>query len=165
MRKGSKGSSHREKSLISPGSRLRRSTFRSQSPVLKPTRLSTPSTGALQVPTWRTSSPTSKPFASSSSSHRMPSPTSPASSYSRRHSTKRPPMASPVYIFVKNFVIPGIKEDKGTMEIAGTKSETITQGFDSLGTRWQQYHKVGACFTNGGQSSRLSPTGPLELAI
>lgn len=44
-------------------------------------------------------------------------------------------MASPVYIFVKNFVIPGIKEDKGTMEIAGTKSETITQGFDSLGTR------------------------------
>ncbi|ONK82018.1 uncharacterized protein A4U43_C01F35280 [Asparagus officinalis] len=41
-----------------------------------------------------------------------------------------------VDVLVESNVIPGIKVDKGTVDIAGTNGETTTQGFDSLGARW-----------------------------
>jgi len=43
-------------------------------------------------------------------------------------------------------VIPGIKVDKGTVVICGTKDETATQGLDGLGERCQKYYKQGARF-------------------
>ncbi|KAK4851949.1 hypothetical protein QYF36_019716 [Acer negundo] len=44
-----------------------------------------------------------------------------------------------VEVLQENKVVPGIKVDKGTVELAGTNGETTTQGFDLLGARCQQY--------------------------
>lgn len=48
-----------------------------------------------------------------------------------------------VQLLQENNVVPGIKVDKGTVELAGTNAETTTQGFDSLGARCAQYYKAG----------------------
>ncbi|XP_008782993.1 fructose-bisphosphate aldolase 5, cytosolic [Phoenix dactylifera] len=70
-----------------------------------------------------------------------------------------------VDVLMENSVIPGIKVDKGTVEIAGTKSETTTQGFDSLGARCQQYYKAGARFAKWRAVLKIGPAEPSELAI
>ncbi|MQM05430.1 hypothetical protein Taro_038241 [Colocasia esculenta] len=62
-------------------------------------------------------------------------------------------------------VIPGIKVDKGTVDLAGTNAETTTQGFDSLGARCQQYYKAGARFAKWRAVLKIGPTEPSELAI
>src|SRR5579871_1901811 len=43
-------------------------------------------------------------------------------------------------------IIPGIKTDKGTVELPGTNGETTTQGLDGLLQRSQDYYKQGARF-------------------
>ncbi len=43
-------------------------------------------------------------------------------------------------------VIPGIKVDKGTKNLAGTDGEKITEGLDGLRERLQEYHDMGARF-------------------
>ena len=43
-------------------------------------------------------------------------------------------------------IIPGIKTDKGTVELPGTDGETTTQGLDGLLQRSQDYYKQGARF-------------------
>ncbi|KAG2329147.1 hypothetical protein Bca52824_000327 [Brassica carinata] len=43
-------------------------------------------------------------------------------------------------------VLPDIKVDKGTVELAGTKGETTTQGLDGLGERCKKYYEAGARF-------------------
>lgn len=48
-----------------------------------------------------------------------------------------------VELLQENNVVPGIKVDKGTVELAGTNGETTTQGLDSLGARCAQYYKAG----------------------
>ncbi|XP_010942543.1 fructose-bisphosphate aldolase 5, cytosolic [Elaeis guineensis] len=70
-----------------------------------------------------------------------------------------------VHVLLENSVIPGIKVDKGTVDIAGTNSETTTQGFDSLGARCQQYYKAGARFAKWRAVLKIGPTEPSELAI
>ncbi|XP_012462283.1 fructose-bisphosphate aldolase, cytoplasmic isozyme 1 [Gossypium raimondii] len=70
-----------------------------------------------------------------------------------------------VEILEENNVIPGIKVDKGTVEIAGTNGETTTQGFDSLGARCQQYYKAGARFAKWRAVLKIGPNEPSELAI
>lgn len=62
-------------------------------------------------------------------------------------------------------VIPGIKVDKGTVELAGTNGETTTQGFDSLGTRCAQYYKAGARFAKWRAVLKIGVVEPTELAI
>ncbi|KAI4388569.1 hypothetical protein MLD38_000886 [Melastoma candidum] len=62
-------------------------------------------------------------------------------------------------------VIPGIKVDKGTVELAGTNGETTTQGFDGLGARCQQYYKAGARFAKWRAVLKIGPTEPSELSI
>lgn len=43
-------------------------------------------------------------------------------------------------------VIPGIKVDKGTKDLAGAPGETITEGLDGLRERLAKYHEAGARF-------------------
>jgi len=43
-------------------------------------------------------------------------------------------------------IVPGIKTDKGTVEMPGTDGETSTQGLDGLAERSQEYYKQGARF-------------------
>ncbi|GAB2284811.1 Fructose-bisphosphate aldolase 5, cytosolic [Dionaea muscipula] len=71
-----------------------------------------------------------------------------------------------VDVLTENGVIPGIKVDKGTVEIAGTNGETTTQGFDSLGARCAQYYKAGARFAKWRAVLKIGATvEPTELAI
>ncbi|XP_073004220.1 fructose-bisphosphate aldolase, cytoplasmic isozyme 1 [Typha latifolia] len=70
-----------------------------------------------------------------------------------------------VDVLTDNSVVPGIKVDKGTVELAGTNSETTTQGFDSLGARCQQYYKAGARFAKWRAVLKIGPNEPSELAI
>ena len=51
-----------------------------------------------------------------------------------------------VDVIRKNGVIPGIKVDKGLVNIYGTNEETATIGLDGLNTRCQDYYKKGARF-------------------
>ncbi|KAL7247893.1 hypothetical protein ACSBR2_002739 [Camellia fascicularis] len=62
-------------------------------------------------------------------------------------------------------VLPGIKVDKGTVELAGTNGETTTQGFDGLDQRCQQYYTAGARFAKWRAVLKIGPTEPTQLAI
>ncbi|EPS69505.1 fructose-bisphosphate aldolase [Genlisea aurea] len=71
-----------------------------------------------------------------------------------------------VELLNENGVVPGIKVDKGTVELAGTDGETTTQGLDSLGSRCQQYYKAGARFAKWRAVLKIGPAGePSELAV
>ena len=62
-------------------------------------------------------------------------------------------------------VLPGIKVDKGTVELAGTNGETTTQGLDGLAQRCQQYYAAGARFSKWRAVLKIGPTEPSQLAI
>ncbi|KAI9115645.1 hypothetical protein K1719_013314 [Acacia pycnantha] len=70
-----------------------------------------------------------------------------------------------VEVLEENGVVPGIKVDKGIVELAGTNGETTTQGFDSLGSRCAQYYKAGARFAKWRAVLKIGPTEPSELSI
>lgn len=44
-------------------------------------------------------------------------------------------------------IIPGIKVDKGTKQLAGAPGETVTEGLDGLRERLTEYRQMGAGFT------------------
>ncbi|XP_061339136.1 fructose-bisphosphate aldolase, cytoplasmic isozyme [Gastrolobium bilobum] len=62
-------------------------------------------------------------------------------------------------------VLPGIKVDKGTVELAGTDGETTTQGLDGLAQRCQKYYEAGARFAKWRAVLKIGPNEPSELAI
>ncbi|CAL5048622.1 unnamed protein product [Urochloa decumbens] len=64
-------------------------------------------------------------------------------------------------------VVPGIKVDMGTVEIAGTNGETVTQGHDSLGARCAKYYAAGARFAKWRSVLKVGAAGgePSELAV
>ncbi|KAL0928881.1 hypothetical protein M5K25_000809 [Dendrobium thyrsiflorum] len=62
-------------------------------------------------------------------------------------------------------VLPGIKVDKGTVELAGTNAETTTQGLDDLGKRCAKYYEAGARFAKWRAVLKISPNEPSQLAI
>ncbi|CAK9178903.1 unnamed protein product [Ilex paraguariensis] len=62
-------------------------------------------------------------------------------------------------------VLPGIKVDKGTVELAGTNGETTTQGLDGLAQRCQQYYSAGARFAKWRAVLKIGPNEPSQLAI
>ncbi|KAK7385483.1 hypothetical protein VNO78_31205 [Psophocarpus tetragonolobus] len=62
-------------------------------------------------------------------------------------------------------VLPGIKVDKGTVDLAGTNGETTTQGLDGLGQRCAKYYEAGARFAKWRAVLKIGPTEPSELAI
>ncbi|EEQ98257.1 fructose-1,6-bisphosphate aldolase, putative [Perkinsus marinus ATCC 50983] len=51
-----------------------------------------------------------------------------------------------VDLLKKQGIIPGIKVDKGLVQLAGTDGETATQGLDGLAERCQKYYEQGARF-------------------
>ncbi|XP_010543462.1 PREDICTED: fructose-bisphosphate aldolase 6, cytosolic [Tarenaya hassleriana] len=62
-------------------------------------------------------------------------------------------------------VLPGIKVDKGTVELAGTNGETTTIGLDGLGDRCKKYYEAGARFAKWRAVLKISANEPSELAI
>ncbi|CAH8275267.1 unnamed protein product [Arabidopsis lyrata] len=70
-----------------------------------------------------------------------------------------------VDLLMENGVIPGIKVDKGVVDLAGTNGETTTQGLDSLGARCQEYYKAGARFAKWRAVLKIGATEPSELSI
>jgi len=72
-----------------------------------------------------------------------------------------------VEVLKQKGIIPGIKVDKGLVNIYGTDAETATIGLDGLGTKCAEYYKAGARFAKWRAALKISPkTGcPSELAI
>jgi fructose-bisphosphate aldolase class 1 len=64
-------------------------------------------------------------------------------------------------------IIPGIKVDKGVIELPGTDGETETQGIDDLGARCAKYYEAGARFAKWRAVLKIDQaTGcPSELSI
>ena len=62
-------------------------------------------------------------------------------------------------------VLPGIKVDKGTVELAGTDKETTTQGHDDLGKRCAKYYEAGARFAKWRAVLKIGPNEPSQLSI
>ena len=62
-------------------------------------------------------------------------------------------------------VLPGIKIDKGVVELPGTNGETTTQGLDHLDQRCQKYYSSGARFAKWRAVHKIGPTEPSELSI
>ncbi|XP_076914000.1 fructose-bisphosphate aldolase 6, cytosolic-like [Bidens hawaiensis] len=70
-----------------------------------------------------------------------------------------------VEIMKENKVLPGIKVDKGTVELAGTNGETTTTGLDGLGQRCAQYYEAGARFAKWRAVLKISANEPSQLSI
>ena len=62
-------------------------------------------------------------------------------------------------------ILPGIKVDKGVVQLMGTNSETTTQGLDDLGKRCAQYRADGARFAKWRCVLKITDSTPSELAI
>lgn len=63
-------------------------------------------------------------------------------------------------------IIVGIKVDKGTAVLPGTRDETTTQGLDGLAERCAQYYRKGARFAKWRCVLKIAPSGePSQLAI
>ncbi|XP_024397189.1 fructose-bisphosphate aldolase, cytoplasmic isozyme 1 [Physcomitrium patens] len=70
-----------------------------------------------------------------------------------------------VDVMKENGIIPGIKVDKGTIELWGTNGETTTQGFDDLHKRCAAYYNAGARFAKWRAVLKIGALEPTELAI
>jgi len=62
-------------------------------------------------------------------------------------------------------VIPGIKVDKGVVNIAGTNGETATTGIDGLGERCKKYYAMGCRFAKWRAVLKIGDGIPSEMAI
>jgi len=63
-------------------------------------------------------------------------------------------------------VIPGIKVDKGTAVIPGTKDETATLGLDDLAKRAKEFYDIGCRFAKWRAVLKISADGcPSDVAI
>ncbi|CAI0469501.1 unnamed protein product [Linum tenue] len=62
-------------------------------------------------------------------------------------------------------VLPGIKVDTGTVELAGTNGETTTQGLDGLAARCAKYYQAGARFAKWRAVLKIGTNEPSQLAI
>lgn len=62
-------------------------------------------------------------------------------------------------------IVPGIKVDKGLVNLAGTNNEQVTQGLDGLPERLADYKAKGARFAKWRAVYAISDTTPSMLAI
>lgn len=62
-------------------------------------------------------------------------------------------------------VMTGIKVDTGTIPLAGTNDETMTQGHDGLGARCKKYYDAGARFAKWRAVLKIGHTEPSELSV
>ncbi|KAJ0913166.1 putative fructose-bisphosphate aldolase [Helianthus annuus] len=94
----------------------------------------------------------------------VPFNTSVESSFLRRLSTRR--LLQPFVELMKEAkVLPGIKVDKGVVELAGTNGETTTTGLDGLGQRCAKYYEAGARFAKWRAVLKIGANEPSPLAI
>mgnify|MGYP001272102123 FL=1 len=61
--------------------------------------------------------------------------------------------------------IPGIKVDKGAKPLAGSSSETITEGLDGLRERLKEYYDLGARFTKWRAVYKINDDLPSSQSI
>jgi fructose-bisphosphate aldolase class I len=62
-------------------------------------------------------------------------------------------------------IVTGIKVDKGLVPLAGSESESITEGLDGLAQRLSDYKKLGAQFAKWRGVFTISEQYPSQLAI
>ncbi len=62
-------------------------------------------------------------------------------------------------------IIPGIKVDKGTVNIGGTNEETATTGIDGLGDRCKKYYALGCRFAKWRAVLKIGAGLPSNMAI
>lgn len=62
-------------------------------------------------------------------------------------------------------IVPGIKVDKGLINLPYTDGEKITQGLDGLAERLEEYKKFGAKFTKWRAVFNISNVKPTSLAV
>ncbi|MBA1148655.1 fructose-bisphosphate aldolase class I [Ectothiorhodospiraceae bacterium WFHF3C12] len=65
----------------------------------------------------------------------------------------------------KASIVPGIKVDKGTIELTNAPGDKITQGLDNLGERLKGYREKGARFTKWRNVYAIGHHNPTPLAI
>jgi len=65
----------------------------------------------------------------------------------------------------KHGILPGIKVDKGLINLANTTDEQVTQGLDGLPERLADYKAKGACFAKWRAVYAISANTPSMLAI
>jgi fructose-bisphosphate aldolase class I len=70
-----------------------------------------------------------------------------------------------IKVLQDNGIIPGIKVDKGTVNLAGTDEEFTTQGLDGLAERCAQYYKDGARFAKWRCVLKITEFCPTYLAM
>jgi fructose-bisphosphate aldolase class 1 len=70
-----------------------------------------------------------------------------------------------VKVLKEKGVVPGIKVDKGTVEIYGINRETRKQGHDNVADRCQKYYDAGARFAKWRAVLKTGITEPSELAV
>ncbi|MCA1798276.1 MAG: fructose-bisphosphate aldolase class I [Xanthomonadaceae bacterium] len=64
-----------------------------------------------------------------------------------------------------NGIIPGIKVDKGTVDLPGHPGEKVTQGLDGLAARFDEYRELGARFAKWRAVLSISDDLPSAHAI
>tara|TARA_B100000989_G_C19533092_1_gene471504 strand:+ start:19134 stop:20150 length:1017 start_codon:yes stop_codon:yes gene_type:complete len=62
-------------------------------------------------------------------------------------------------------ILPGIKVDKGLVDLPFTEHEKVTQGLDGLAERLAQYYEMGARFAKWRAVFNITNDKPSELAI
>src|SRR6185503_4733106 len=65
----------------------------------------------------------------------------------------------------KQGIVPGIKVDEGTTDLAGFPGEKITMGLDGLKERLAEYYKMGARFAKWRAVITISPVLPSRGCI
>ena len=65
----------------------------------------------------------------------------------------------------KKGILPGIKVDKGTIDIPGTAAEKVTEGLDGLKTRLSEYRDLGAKFAKWRAVITIGSAIPTSLCI
>lgn len=68
-------------------------------------------------------------------------------------------------LFAKKGILPGIKVDKGLVDLANTEQEQVTQGLDGLTERLQHFKQLGAKFAKWRNVYSISEFTPSLTAI
>ncbi len=68
-------------------------------------------------------------------------------------------------LFAKKGIVPGIKVDKGLVDLPGTDGEKVTQGLDGLTERLLEFKKLGAKFAKWRNVYSISEFTPSLTAI
>lgn len=68
-------------------------------------------------------------------------------------------------VMMENGILPGIKVDKGPVQLAGFPGELVTEGLDGLRARLEEYAKLGAKFAKWRAVITISEEAPSSACI